>query len=92
MVLQIDLENIAGSAVQCLEVSFGLGCFIATSGWPTRASRAAGGLGYAAAHDLHATLLDRFGIGHTRFTKKFQGIDYKLTGVEPAKVVGKIIA
>jgi len=42
--------------------------------------------------DLHATLLDRFGIDHSRFTKKFQGLDYKLTGVEPAKVVKKIIA
>jgi len=42
--------------------------------------------------DLHATLLDRFGIDHSRFTKKFQGLDYKLTGVEPAKVVKGIIA
>jgi len=42
--------------------------------------------------DLHATLLERFGIDHTRFTKKFQGLDYKLTGVEPAKVVKGIIA
>ena len=50
-------------------------------------------LGYAAVqdvtsvHDLHATPLDRFGIDHERFTKKFQGLDDKLTGVEPAKVV-----
>ena len=55
-------------------------------------------LGYAAVedvvsiHDLHATLLDRFGIDHTRFTKKFQGLDYKLTGVEPAKVIKGILA
>ena len=42
--------------------------------------------------DLHATLLDRFGIDHSRFTKKFQGLDYKLTGVEPAKVVQGILA
>lgn len=42
--------------------------------------------------DLHATLLERFGIDHARFTKKFQGLDYKLTGVEPAKVVKGILA
>lgn len=55
-------------------------------------------LGYASmqdvtsVHDLHATLLDRFGIDHTRFTKKFQGLDYRLTGVEPSKVIKGIIA
>lgn len=42
--------------------------------------------------DLHATLLERFGIDHARFTKKFQGLDYKLTGVEPAKVIKGILA
>ena len=42
--------------------------------------------------DLHATLLERFGIYHARFTKKFQGLDYKLTGVEPAKVIKGILA
>ena len=41
--------------------------------------------------DLHATLLERFGIDHARFTKKFQGLDYKLTGVEPAKPIKGII-
>jgi hypothetical protein len=54
-------------------------------------------LGYASVqdvvsvHDLHATLLERFGIDHTRFTRKFQGLDYRLTGVEPAKVVKGIL-
>lgn len=54
-------------------------------------------LGYAAiqdvvsVHDLHATLLDRFGIDHARFTKKFQGLDYRLTGVEPSKVIKGIL-
>jgi hypothetical protein len=54
-------------------------------------------LGYAATqdvvsvHDLHATLLDRFGIDHSRFTKKFQGLDYRLTGVEPSKVIKGIL-
>ena len=41
--------------------------------------------------DLHATLLQQFGIDHARFTTKFQGLDYKLTGVESAKVVKNIV-
>lgn len=55
-------------------------------------------LGYAAVEDtvhvrdLHATLLNRFGIDHERFTKKFQGLDYRLTGVESSKVVKGILA
>ncbi len=54
-------------------------------------------LGYAAekdivhVRDLHATLLHQFGIDHARFTTKFQGLDYKLTGVEPAKAVKAIM-
>jgi hypothetical protein len=54
-------------------------------------------LGYASVqdivnvHDLHATLLHQFGIDHSRFTTKFQGLDYKLTGVEPAKAVTAIM-
>jgi len=43
-------------------------------------------------HDLHATLLHLFGIDHERFTEKFQGLDLKLTGVEPARVVEDIFA
>jgi len=42
--------------------------------------------------DLHATLLNQFGIDHSRFSTKFQGLDYKLTGVEPAHVVKGILA
>jgi len=42
--------------------------------------------------DLHATMLHLFGIDHERFTKKFQGLDLKLTGVEPARVVHEIFA
>jgi Protein of unknown function (DUF1501) len=55
-------------------------------------------LGYSAekdivhVRDLHATLLHQFGIDHTRFSTKFQGLDYKLTGVEPAKAVKAIMA
>ena len=41
-------------------------------------------------HDLHATMLHLFGIEHERFTEKFQGLDLKLTGVEPARVVREI--
>jgi hypothetical protein len=41
--------------------------------------------------DLHATLLHQFGIDHARFTTKFQGLDYKLTGVEPATAVRGIM-
>jgi len=55
-------------------------------------------LGYAAVQDvvhvrdLHATLLHQFGIDHARFSTKFQGLDYKLTGVEPAKAVQGIMS
>jgi hypothetical protein len=42
-------------------------------------------------HDLHATMLHQFGINHERFTVKFQGLDAKLSGVEPAKVVKAIL-
>ncbi len=55
-------------------------------------------LGYAAVenpttvHDLHATMLERLGIRHEAFTYKFQGLDARLTGVEGAKVIQKILA
>ena len=42
--------------------------------------------------DFHATLLHLLGIDHHRFSKKFQGLDMKLTGVEPAKVIQQILA
>jgi hypothetical protein len=42
--------------------------------------------------DLHATMLHLCGIEHERFTVKFQGLDAKLTGVEPAKVVKALLA
>lgn len=54
-------------------------------------------LGYAAAekiatvHDLHATMLHQLGIDHETFRVKFQGLDLKLTGVEPAKVLRGIL-
>jgi hypothetical protein len=55
-------------------------------------------LGYAVAqdavsvHDLHATMLHQLGIGHERLTYKFQGLDFKLTGVEEARVVDQVLA
>ena len=42
-------------------------------------------------HDLHATLLHQLGIDHGRFTYKFQGLDSKLTGVEPCRVVNELL-
>lgn len=42
--------------------------------------------------DFHATLLHLLGIDHHRFSKKFQGLDMRLTGVEPAKVIKPILA
>jgi hypothetical protein len=55
-------------------------------------------LGYAAqenictVHDLHATMLHQLGIQHDAFSYKFQGLDAKLTGVEGAKVIKKILS
>ena len=43
-------------------------------------------------HDLHATMLHLFGVDHVKFTEKFQGLDIKLTGVEPARVVKEILS
>ncbi len=42
--------------------------------------------------DLHATMLHLLGIDHARFTVAFQGLDSKLTGVEPAKPVKALFA
>ncbi|MCA9130631.1 MAG: DUF1501 domain-containing protein [Planctomycetales bacterium] len=42
--------------------------------------------------DFHATLMHLMGIDHERFTAKFQGLDARLTGVEPARVVQEILA
>ena len=55
-------------------------------------------LGYAAVdkvctvHDLHATMLHQLGVQPEAFTFKFQGLDAKLTGVEPSKVIKEIVA
>lgn len=42
--------------------------------------------------DLHATMLHLLGIDHQRFSHRFQGLDMKLTGVEPARVVREVLA
>jgi len=42
--------------------------------------------------DLHATILHQFGFDHNKLTFKFQGLDQKLTGVIPARVISKILA
>lgn len=42
--------------------------------------------------DLHATLLHQLGIDHARLSFPFQGLDQKLTGVEPARVIREILS
>ncbi len=42
-------------------------------------------------HDLHATVLHLLGIDHERFTYRAQGLDFRLTGVEPSHVVRDIL-
>lgn len=44
-----------------------------------------------AVRDLHATMLHQLGIDHERLTFPFQGLDQRLTGVEPARVVHDIL-
>ena len=43
-------------------------------------------------HDLHATLLHLLGLDYQRFTFRYQGLDQKLTGVEPASIIRQILA
>ena len=55
-------------------------------------------LGYRAVEDvvhvrdLHATMLHLCGIDHRRLSSKFQGLDVRLTGVETAHVIKKLLA
>jgi len=42
--------------------------------------------------DLNATILHQLGIDHNRFTFPFLGLDQKLTGVEEAHVIDKVIS
>jgi hypothetical protein len=43
-------------------------------------------------NDFNATILHLLGIDHERFTFRFQGLDQRLTGVEPQRVVHEILA
>jgi hypothetical protein len=42
--------------------------------------------------DLHATVLHQLGFDHERFSFKHQGLDQKLTGVVPARVVHELLS
>ena len=59
---------------------------------------AAARLGYQVAknpvhvRDLHATMLKMFGFDAKRLSYHYQGLDQKLIGVKPAKVINDIIA
>ncbi len=41
--------------------------------------------------DFHATVLKMLGFDHERLTYRFQGLDQKLTGVEPARVIPELL-
>lgn len=41
--------------------------------------------------DLHATMLHLLGIDHHRFSVPYQGLDVRLTGVEPARVLQDVL-
>jgi uncharacterized protein (DUF1501 family) len=43
-------------------------------------------------HDFHATVLHLLGFDHRRFTFRYQGLDQRLTGVEPARVIQGLLA
>jgi uncharacterized protein (DUF1501 family) len=43
-------------------------------------------------NDLNATIMHCMGIDHERFTFKFQGLEQRLTGVEPQRVVKEILS
>lgn len=42
--------------------------------------------------DLHATILHLLGVDHKRFSVPLRGLDFRLTGVEGARVVKEILA
>lgn len=41
--------------------------------------------------DLHATMLHQLGIDHSRLSVRIRGLDMKLTGVKPSRVVQEIV-
>ncbi len=42
--------------------------------------------------DLHATLLHQLGLEHEKLSVRFQGLDIRLTGVTPARVLDELIS
>jgi hypothetical protein len=42
--------------------------------------------------DFHATVLHLLGFNHERLTVRYQGLDARLTGVEPAKIIPQLLA
>jgi uncharacterized protein (DUF1501 family) len=42
--------------------------------------------------DIHATLLHCLGLDHQRLAVRFQGLDVRLTGVKPARVLDELLA
>ena len=42
--------------------------------------------------DMNATILNQLGVDHNRLTFKYQGLDQRLTGVEPCRVVEEVLA
>ena len=42
--------------------------------------------------DLHATMLHLLGLDPKKFAVQFQGLDMRLTGVEPARVIREVLA
>jgi hypothetical protein len=42
--------------------------------------------------DFHATVLHLLGFDHARFSYRYQGLDQRLTGVEPAHVIDELLA
>jgi len=42
-------------------------------------------------HDIHATLLHQLGLDHDRLSVRSQGLDFRLTGVDPARVVRDLL-
>ena len=43
-------------------------------------------------HDVHATLLHQLGLDDQRLSVRRQGLEFRLTGVEPARVVKELLA
>jgi hypothetical protein len=43
-------------------------------------------------HDFHATVLHLLGFDHQRFSVRYQGLDQRLTGVEPCSVIKQLLA